>query len=269
MSVPGNQGPSQGGGDDSGAPADIDDLAVRAEHDPAERAVAGESSELHDGEEMPVLRLVEPTGDALEGRQIAHQIDVGLLASHGRGVSVIEDVAGQVFEGVVPTLPWGPRVVWGRGRQECVDGSEEGETRGRGHPPVHPDHPTEAFRCGDAAQLHLLQLVPDRPQPVHRLPPVFEGPTGVGDPEVLDDVDQPILTFGVMIGQGSRLVEQNPSLIGGETSCGPGSEGGPGRTEYPGTSNEPIGPTRCHPTALLEECGERRVAEMVVPRVPI
>ena len=97
----------------------------------------------------------------------------------------------------------------------------------------------------------------------------IRGPTGVGDPEVLDDVDQPILTFGVMIGQGSRLVEQNPSLIGGETSCGPGSEGGPGRTEYPGTSNEPIGPTRCHPTALLEECGERRVAEMVVPRVPI
>ena len=36
MSVPGDQGPSQGGGDDSGAAADIDDLAVRAEHDPAE-----------------------------------------------------------------------------------------------------------------------------------------------------------------------------------------------------------------------------------------
>ncbi len=115
MSVPGDQGPPQGRGDDSGAPADIDDLAVRAEHDPAERAVAGESSEFHDGDEMPVLRLMKPTGDALEGRQIAHQIDVGLLASHGRGVSVIEEVAGQVFEGVVTPLPGSPRVSWQSG----------------------------------------------------------------------------------------------------------------------------------------------------------
>ncbi len=68
VSIPGDQGPSQGGRDDPGAPADIDDLAVRAEHDPTERAVAGESSEFHDGEEMAVLGLVEPTGDALEGR---------------------------------------------------------------------------------------------------------------------------------------------------------------------------------------------------------
>ena len=75
-----------------------------------ERPVAGESSEFHDGDEMPVLRLMKATGDALEGRQIAHQVDVGLFASHGWGVSVIEEVAGQVFEGVVPTLPWDPRV---------------------------------------------------------------------------------------------------------------------------------------------------------------
>ena len=62
-----------------------------------------------------VLGFVKPTGDALEGRQIAHQIDVGLLASHGWGVSVIEEVAGQVFEGVVTPLPGGPRVVLGSG----------------------------------------------------------------------------------------------------------------------------------------------------------
>ena len=35
VSVSGNESPSRGGGDDPGASADVDDLAVRPEHDTA------------------------------------------------------------------------------------------------------------------------------------------------------------------------------------------------------------------------------------------
>ena len=110
---------------------------------------------------------------------------------------------------------------------------------------IHPSTrliPPRLFDAEMPAQLHLLQLVPDRPRPVHRLPPVFESPTGVGDPEVLDDVDQPILTFGERLWQGSRLVEQNPSLIGGDTTCGPGPEGGSGPTGIHGNERRADGP---------------------------
>ncbi len=83
--------------------------------------------------------------------------------------------------------------------------------------------------------------------------------------EVFDDVDQSVLTFDERIWQGSRLVEEDPSLIGGQSTGRPGPEGGPGRTEDTGSSHQTMGPTRCHPTAVLEECGERWVAEMVRP----
>jgi len=111
VSVPRDQSSSQGGGDDSGASADIDDLPVGAEHDTAKRAVAGEGSELHDGQEMTVFRLKEVTGDALKGRQVTDQADVWLLTTHSWCVSVIEIVAGQVLEGVVTALPGSAGVV--------------------------------------------------------------------------------------------------------------------------------------------------------------
>jgi len=63
---------------------------------------------------MAVFGLVEATGNALEGGQIADDVDVWLLASHGWRVAVIEEGAGQVFERVVPSLP----------RSECLLGVE-------------------------------------------------------------------------------------------------------------------------------------------------
>jgi len=68
---------------------------------------------------------------------------------------------------------------------------------------------------------------------------------------MLDDVNQPILTFDERLWQGGRLVEENPSLIGGQAAGGPSLEGGSGRTEDTGSSHQTMSPTRCHPTAVL------------------
>ena len=50
-------------------------------------------------------------------------------------------------------------------------------------------------------QIHLLQLVPNRAWSVDRLSPVLEGPSCIGDSQILDDVDQPVFTLSELIRQ--------------------------------------------------------------------
>ncbi len=77
------------------------------------------------------------------------------------------------------------------------------------HPSMWPIPPRLSESDTPRSSIVLGEFVRDRARPIDRLPPVFEGPTGVGDSQVFDDVDQSILTFGELIGQGNCLVEQD------------------------------------------------------------
>jgi len=101
--------------------------------------------------------------------------------------------------------------------------------------------------------------------PVQRLPPVPEGFSSIAHSHVLDDGNQPVLAFGELLRDRGGLVEEDHCLVGGETSRGSREKGGPRGPENPGSSNETVGTTRCHPTVVLEKCGERRVAQLVMP----
>ena len=262
VSVSGDDGPSLGRGPYPGSPADVNDLPFRAEDDPAQGAVAGESAKLLDGEDRAVLGLVKPTSDPLECGQVAHHIDVGFLPADGGGVPVLEEVAGQVLEGIMTTLTRGSRIFREWRRHESVDGGQERLAGRSGHPSIDPDHPTETSRSGDPPQLRLLQLVQNRPWSVDRLSPVVEGASCIGDSQILDDVHQPFFTPSELIRQIDRLFEEDGGLVGGQSSRCPGPEGVTRRPEYTGTRNETMGPTGGHPTSMLEERGERRIAEM-------
>ncbi len=91
---------------------------------------------------------------------------MGFLPTHYRcGVS-IEVVAGEVFEGVVASLPWSPIVSldwWG---EECGEGGEECFSGDRGHPPVDPDHPIETPRRRYPPELLLFGFGSDGSRPV-------------------------------------------------------------------------------------------------------
>lgn len=143
VSVPDDEAPSQGGWNDPGASTHVDDLAVWAEHDPAQRAVAGEGSQFGDREDMSVLGLVETSGDSLQGKQVTDGVDVWLLPTDGRSVAAVE-VVGEILEGVVTALPGRPGVAGCRRRHEGVEGGKGCFAGECGHPTVETDHPPEA-----------------------------------------------------------------------------------------------------------------------------
>ena len=265
VSVSGDDGPSLGRGPYPGSPADVNDLPFRAEDDPAQGAVAGESAKLLDGEDMAVLGLVKPPSDALEGRQITDQVDVWLLSAHSGRVAVFEIMAGQVLEGIMTTLTRGSGVVRGGGGMKASMAARKARPAVVVIHPSTRNIPPRLSGGGDAPHLHLLELVPDRAWSVHRLSPVLEGASCIGDSQILDDVHQPFFTLSELIRQIDRLFEEDGGLVGGQSSRCPGPEGGTRRPEYTGTSNETMGPTRCHSTAVFEEGGERWIAEMVRP----
>ncbi len=130
MSVSGDDGPSLGC---RSIPGSLRPMSMISPSGPSTIRLSEQSqataAQLLDREDVPVFGLVETTGDALEGRQITDQVDVGLLPTHRGSVAMIEIVAGQVLEGVMTTLTWGPRVSRGRRRHECLDAARRPDPR--------------------------------------------------------------------------------------------------------------------------------------------
>jgi hypothetical protein len=113
---------------------------------------------------------------------------------------MVEEVAGQVFESVMTALSWGAGVTWGWGRHEGDERrTERVESGGRG-PAFDVAHSTQGLGKRDPTEVMLRDLVADGVRPVHRLPPVFDHPTGVGHVQVFDDPDQSFLPFGEVSG---------------------------------------------------------------------
>ena len=65
MAVPGDDGSSQGGGNDPRLATDVDDLRFSFQNNSMEGGVAGELADRFDGEYMSALGLMEATGPAL------------------------------------------------------------------------------------------------------------------------------------------------------------------------------------------------------------
>jgi hypothetical protein len=74
VAVSGDDGPSQGRGDDPGLSADVDDLTGGSEDDPAHRGVACECSDLGESQDMPVFVLVETAGNARQRFEITDHV---------------------------------------------------------------------------------------------------------------------------------------------------------------------------------------------------
>ena len=94
VAVTGDDGPSLGRGPDPGLATDVEDLGVRTEHDAAHRAVAGQHAEGVDVEDVAIERLMQPSGDPLQGGNVCDDTDMGLLATDHWRVAMIEPSPG-------------------------------------------------------------------------------------------------------------------------------------------------------------------------------
>ncbi len=95
---------------------------------------------------MPGLRLMEPAGDSPQRREVANHIEVGLLATDIGRVPVVEEVTGEILEGVVSSLARSPHVTGSRRGHRGIEGAEQGLAGAGRHPAVHPDHAVDGGR---------------------------------------------------------------------------------------------------------------------------
>jgi hypothetical protein len=244
LAVPGYDGTPHSWGDHPGPSPHVDDLGVGAEDDAAHRCVTGQPSQFIYGEDLTILGLMRPSRAALEGGEVAENIDVRLLATNCRSVGTVEEAASQILESVVSALARCAVIVVTRWWHEGVQGTDERLSSYRRHPPVDPHHPTETGRSGHSPEVVLLGCRRGRARPIDRLSPVPEKAAGVSVRQVLGRLDQGALGVRELVGDCRSGFQQTVSLIGGDPGAKPRCEDPRGDTYRMGCSNQAIGPCR-------------------------